>query len=98
MATDYDAPRIQTDELAEDSLDGLVAPRARAQVAVIDIDEADTAESFKLPEADFSVEELSVLVVPIQADEFTCSSCFLVQHRSRLASQHDGQAICADCA
>ena len=25
-------------------------------------------------------------VIPKQADEFTCASCFLVQHRSRIAS------------
>lgn len=96
MTTDYDAPRTQTDDLDEDSLDGLVGGRTGVRAAVIDIDETEAAES--LPDAEFSVEELSVLVVPIRSDEFTCSSCFLVQHRSRLASQQNGQALCADCA
>ena len=37
-------------------------------------------------------------VIPKQADEFTCGSCFLVHHRSRLASEKKGVAICTDCA
>jgi enoyl-CoA hydratase/carnithine racemase len=48
--------------------------------------------------ADLSGEELSVRVVPKQADEFTCSSCFLVHHRSRLAKEKNGEMICTDCA
>ena len=31
-------------------------------------------------------------------DEFTCSRCFLVHHRSQLAEDRDGQAICRECA
>ena len=37
-------------------------------------------------------------VVPKQADEFTCTSCFLVQHRSRLAPFSATALICIDCA
>jgi hypothetical protein len=99
MATDYDAPRRnETDDLAEDSLEELKARRNEAQSAVVDVDESDTAESFELPGADLSGEELTVKVLPKQADEFTCSSCFLVIHRSRLAAHHNGQPICRDCA
>ena len=99
MATDYDAPRrTESDEVSEDSLEELKARRNEAQSAVVDVDESDTAESFELPGADLSGEELSVRVVPKQADEFTCSSCFLVHHRSRLASEPGGQPICLDCA
>jgi hypothetical protein len=89
MATDYDAPR-RTEELK--------ARRNEAQSAVVDVDESETAENFELPGADLSGEELSVRVVPKQADEFTCSSCFLVHHRSRLASEKNGVMICSDCA
>ena len=53
---------------------------------------------FELPDADLSGEELSVTVIPQRADEFTCSSCFLVQHRSRLRTSSSGLPICADCA
>jgi hypothetical protein len=89
MPTDYDAPRrTETDDVSEDSLEELKARR----------NEAASAESFELPGADLSGEELSVRVVPKQADEFTCSSCFLVQHRSRLASEKNGVMICTDCA
>ena len=91
MATDYDAPRrTETDDVSEDSLEELKARRNEAQSAVVDVDESESAESFELPGADLSGEELSVRVVPKQADEFTCSSCFLVHHRSRLASEKNG--------
>ena len=77
----------------------VVRESERAELAaVVDIDESDTAESFELPGADLSEEVLSVRVIPKQADEFTCSSCFLVHHRSRLASESGGQLICMDCA
>jgi Domain of unknown function (DUF4193) len=39
-----------------------------------------------------------MLVIPQQADEFTCSSCFLVHHRSQLAIGRGNQMICAECA
>jgi hypothetical protein len=99
MATDYDAPRRnESDEHGEDSLEELKARRNEAQSAVVDIDESDTAESFELPGADLSGEELTVKVIPKQADEFTCTVCFLVQHRSRLARGAEGHEVCADCA
>lgn len=98
MPTDYDAPRrSEADELSEDSLDELTSRRAEAQSSAVDLDDSDTVESFELPGADLSGEELSVRVIPKQADEFTCSQCFLVFHRSRLASSEGGQLICQDC-
>ena len=66
--------------------------------AVVDVDEGESAESFELPGADLSGEELSVRVIPKQADEFTCTSCFLVYHRSRLARENGSSMICVDCA
>lgn len=99
MATDYDAPRrSEADDLAEDSLEELKARRNENQSGVVDVDESETAESFELPGADLSGEDLTVRVVPKQADEFTCSKCFLVHHRSRLAEESKGQFICRDCA
>jgi late competence protein required for DNA uptake (superfamily II DNA/RNA helicase) len=99
MATDYDAPRRnEADELAEDSLEELKQRRNEAQSAVVDVDESDTAESFELPGADLSGEELTVKVLPKQDDEFTCSRCFVVQHRSRLAATKGDQLYCRDCA
>jgi hypothetical protein len=99
MATDYDAPRrSESDDVSEDSLEELKARRNEAQSSVVDVDEGDTAESFELPGADLSGEELTVSVVAVPVDEFTCSVCFLVQHRSRLASETDGRLVCVDCA
>ncbi len=98
MATDYDTPRTTEDELSEDSLEELKARRAEAQAGTVDVDEADLAESLELPGADLSGEELTVRVLPRQADEFTCSHCFLVHHRSQLASNKNDVLVCRECA
>ncbi|HEY8826155.1 MAG TPA: DUF4193 domain-containing protein [Jatrophihabitantaceae bacterium] len=102
MATDYDAPRRgDVEEQTEDSLEELKARRAEAQSGSIDVDETELNESLELPGADLSSlsgEELTVRVLPKQDDEFTCSRCFLVHHRSRLARRRNGQFICRDCA
>jgi Domain of unknown function (DUF4193) len=98
MATDYDTPRTTDDDLGEDSLEELKARRAEAQAGTVDVDEAELAESLELPGADLSGEELTVKVLPRQADEFTCSRCFLVHHRSQLASANGNQLICRECA
>jgi Domain of unknown function (DUF4193) len=102
MATDYDAPRRgDVEELGEDSLEELKARRAEAQSGTIDVDETEMNEALELPGADLSNlsgEELTVRVLPKQEDEFTCSHCFLVHHRSRLARQKGNELICRDCA
>src|ERR1700761_3438207 len=99
MPTDYDAPRQkETDDVADDSLEELAGRRNDAPTAVLDVAHGEELEDFELPGADLSGEELTVRVVPKQADEFTCSSCFLVQHRSRLASEKGVVMICTDCA
>lgn len=98
MATDYDAPRKTDDELSEDSIEELKARRVDTSSASVDVDETEQAEGFELPGADLSGEELSVRVLPRQADEFTCGRCFLVHHRSQLAGEESGLPICSDCA
>jgi hypothetical protein len=98
MATDYDAPRKTDDELSEDSIEELKARRVDKTTGAVDEDEIEAAEGFELPGADLSNEELSVRVLPRQADEFTCASCFLVHHRSQLAAERNGQPICKECA
>jgi len=95
--TDYDAPRRSAVELDEDSLDELKAQRAAVQSAATEVDEVDF-EVFELPGGDLSDEELTVAVIPQRADEFRCARCFLVHHRSQLASTRDGKQICSDCA
>jgi hypothetical protein len=98
MATDYDAPRRDEVDLGEDSLEELKSRRTDAQSATVDIDESEAAESFELPGADLADEELTVKVLPMQADEFRCSRCFLVHHRSQLAAERNGELICRECA
>jgi hypothetical protein len=97
MTVDYDAPRRPPVD-ADESLDELAVGRNDAATSVVDVDETDVAESYELPGADLSDEEFVVRVIPKQADEFTCSSCFLVHHRSRLARGDGGGSICTDCA
>ena len=102
MSIDYDTPRItETGDGAEESLASLASLTRRhthSQPTVVDADDTDSGESIELPGADLSGEEFSMLVIPLQADEFTCSSCFLVHHRSQLAIGRDNQMICAECA
>ncbi|ELB88178.1 hypothetical protein Rwratislav_36009 [Rhodococcus wratislaviensis IFP 2016] len=102
MVTDYDAPRrtrvedVDTDDAVEEP-----PGRRQSPMPVIDEDADDVAveEAFELPGADLSGEgELTVRVRPRQADEFVCSGCFLVHHRSRLAATKDGMKFCRDCA
>ena len=98
MATDYDAPRKTDEELAEDSLEELKARRNDKSASNVDVDETEAAENLELPGADLSDESLRVRVVPKQEDEFTCSRCFLVQHKSQLAKMVAKQPVCKACA
>ena len=95
-----------TDEASQDGRDGVSEAETESTNETDDTeategDEDPTAESFELPGADLSGlsgEDLTVKVVPKQADEFTCSVCFLVHHRTRLAEEAGSQRVCLDCA
>jgi hypothetical protein len=97
--SDYDTRRVSDIDAAQDrsALRELAPSLPGSSTTIVDDDPNDAA-FFELPGADLSGEELSVTVIPQQDDEFTCSSCFLVQHRSRLRSATSEQPICADCA
>ena len=97
MATDYDAPRKTDEEMREDSIEELKTRRNDKNSGKVDEDETEAAEAFELPGADLSHEELTVRVLPRQADEFTCASCFLVKHRSQVAEVRKGAEYCVDC-
>ena len=99
MATDYDAPRKTDDELSEDSIEELKARRVDKSASSVDVDETEQAEGFELPGADLSGEELSVRVLPRQADEFTCSA-LLPRPPPQPAGQGEvnGQMVCRECA
>ena len=97
MASDYDEVRPEVKESQERSLEALRTeniPDARSVAR--ELDEADTVDGIELP-GNFIAEELVVEVVPQKEDEFTCSSCFLVRHRSQLARERDGNAYCIEC-
>ncbi len=98
MATDYDTPRKTDDDINEDSIEELKARRQDKSAGAVDVDETELAENLELPGADLSNEELSVRVLPRQADEFTCSRCFLVHHRSQLATEDGPTLVCTECA
>src|ERR1700750_892533 len=97
MATDYDAPRV-TESDADESLDELTSRRSNdATTAVIDVDDGGTADSFDLPDAEITGEELSVRMIPKRAGGCACVSCVTGQSQSRLALRKDGQLICTEC-
>jgi hypothetical protein len=98
MATDYDAPRKTDDDLEADSIEELKARRVDKGSSTVDVDESELAEGLELPGADLSDESLSVRVLPRQADEFTCSRCFLVHHRSQLVFDLGAELVCAECS
>jgi len=97
MATDYDTPRKRDDDLDEDSIEELKDLRSKTAVGPVDLDEGDHGP-IELPGADLSDEQLVVRVLSRQADEFTCTSCFPVHHRSRLVRHTRRESICQDCA
>ncbi len=94
--TDYDAPRGTVADVDSDSIEELKARRSTAPTFV-DIDETDP-DGFELPGVELAEEELTVAVVPMRTDEFRCSRCFLVHHRSQRVAVADGADICRECA
>ena len=66
-------------------------------VAVIDPTEIELADSYELPGGELPPDELALEIIAQQVDEFTCSSCFLVRHRSQLARESQGMKYCKDC-
>ncbi len=74
MATDYDAPRKNDDELNEDSIEELKARRTGQELGRRRRGRDGGGRGFELPGADLSNEELSVRVLPRQQDEFTCTA------------------------
>jgi len=92
---DYDAPRRPVVDFDDDGVEELKTGRPPSQAPVVDLDEV---EGFDLPVAEPSDEDLTVAVVPMKVDEFRCSRCFLVHHRSQLAHQLNGEDVCRECA
>ncbi|MFJ2620893.1 DUF4193 family protein [Glutamicibacter sp. NPDC087344] len=68
-----------------------------AMANLIDESEAELAELFILPGGEAQAEEANIDIVPEQADEFTCASCFMVRHRTQLVREENGQKFCTEC-
>lgn len=95
MATDYDAPR-KTDEETE-SIQALQERVPDKMSGVVDVDDSDNP-GYELSGQDLADIDLDVVVLPPQADEFTCVSCFLVKHRSQVDHETKLGPVCAECA
>jgi len=92
MATDYDAQR-KTDDDTE-SLDAL-KERIPSKPSLSE-DDIDNVDSFSIP--DVVNEELEVVILPLQENEFTCMSCFLVKPLNQRASKTKLGPICTECS
>ncbi|MGP9782771.1 dUTPase [Arthrobacter sp. MYb211] len=68
-----------------------------ASANLVDESEAELAEAYVLPGGEAGQDEANVDIIPEQADEFTCASCFMVRHRSQLAREDQGQKYCTEC-
>lgn len=99
MTTDYDAPRGGAVDVAEESLEDLQTRRhdLRSADVDVDVDADDAADTFELPDAEM-LDEDGTTVIPMRANEFRCTRCFLIHHHSQLAAQHGGDLICRECA
>lgn len=95
MATDYDAPR-KTDDDTE-SIQALQERVPDKMSSQVDVDDSDNP-GYELGGADLADVDLDVVVLPPQADEFTCVSCFLVKHRSQVDHETKLGYICKECA
>jgi hypothetical protein len=94
---DYDAPRRPVVEIEDDGLEQLTTRSTTVRSSKVDADETDATGTFEEPGAELSSEDLTVAVLPMQSDEFRCTRCFLVHHRSRLTTRPDGQNLCPEC-
>jgi hypothetical protein len=97
MATDYDK-RPAANALLEE----LKAQLTPVSSPSFGLDEADPTESLRLldaipSESDLAGDAPSLRIIPRQHDEFVCTHCFLVQHRTRLFVG-GAEPICRDCA
>jgi len=90
LATDYDAPRKNDDDTT--SLEEIKEGAAPTPRASDDMDEGD----HHIGDGEIVQEDLEVVVVPKQDDEFTCMECFIVKHKSQLSA--GSKTVCAECA
>ena len=91
---DYDTRKSNSLE-AEDSLEEIITRKPEQPVGVAE-DENELAFEMELAGGEEINDELAIRPVPKQANEFTCTRCFLVKHRSQLSDAK--KTVCSDCA
>lgn len=94
MATDYDSPRKGEED--HESLQAMQERVPEPRPGDV-LDDSDNPDSLEMSGQDLASMELDVIVVPPQADEFTCMSCFLVKHRSQIVKETKAGAFCSEC-
>ena len=95
MAADYDAPKKTDDD--HESLDAIKQSTKPTSPSIIDVEEDGIAEDHEREQ--LIDEALEVMVIPPQTDEFTCSECFIVKHKSMKSNKKSKYGpVCTDCA
>lgn len=98
MATENAAPHVTNQSMSRaEQLAAAKKLGTAATANLIDEREATLAEEYILPGGEAGQDEASVEIIPEQADEFTCASCFMVRHRSQLVREDQGQKYCTEC-
>ena len=87
-----EAEAAEAGDEPETSLDEIIAKKAAEPAPEEEAEEESVLETSR---GDERVEPLAVKVVPQQATEFVCKSCYLVKHRSQLADKR--KMFCRDC-
>lgn len=95
-SSEYDDYRLRAEEPLEEMLPG--RDLAANWADIDDAEESGVERAVALASADVIGDDVFVPIVRKRADEFMCSSCFLIHHMSRLASSKGGRRICTDCA
>lgn len=97
MATDYDELRPDLKQSQEDSLEAVRSANGPDPRSVVTELDGDDSQEGDVPGGEMIDAELTVRVIPPGEDEFTCSSCFLIRHRSQIARVQGGATYCTDC-
>lgn len=93
MATDYDAPRKNDDD--HESIEALKERGPEKTPGAVESEDSDHAGAFLVDEA--IPDDLDVVVLPPQEDEFTCVKCFIVKHHALLRAKTKEGSVCVEC-
>jgi hypothetical protein len=92
VADDEGGPSLDDEEGDDSDVEASLDVILRERLVVVDIEDDEEEEAG--PDGTERGDGV-VRIVPKQATEFLCSSCFLVKHRSQLADEVN--KVCRDC-